>query len=176
MQRHLSLALALLIPSALAAQSGPAQPDLSDPQVAHVAVTANSIDIDLARYAVGQAKNSDVLQFAATMIIDHGAVNSQAAALAARLGVTPQDNAVSRSLQSGARTARTSLERLHGAAFDRAYLDREIAYHQAVLDALDSLLIPTTENADLKALLQQVRPAVAAHLAHAKAIRQGLGA
>jgi putative membrane protein len=64
---------------------------------------------------------------------------------------------------------------LHGKAFDRAYLDREIAYHQAVLDALDGLLIPTTDNADLKALLQQVRPAVAAHLAHAKSLRPTLG-
>ncbi|MEP6744730.1 MAG: DUF4142 domain-containing protein, partial [Gemmatimonadota bacterium] len=61
-------------------------------------------------------------------------------------------------------------------AFDRAYIDREIAYHQAVLDALDGLLIPTTDNADLKALLQQVRPVVAALLGHARMLRTRLGA
>lgn len=166
-------ALALLAPLTLTAQ---AAPNLTDPEVAHVAVTANSIDIDLAKYAVAQAKNSDVVQFAATMIIDHGAVNSQAVALATRLNVTPKDNAVSRSLLAGARTARTALESVHGPAFDKAYMDREIAYHQAVLDAINTVLIPTTDNADLKALLQQVAPAVAAHLAHAKAIRQALGA
>ena len=167
------IALSLLAPVALAAQSAP---NLTDPEVAHVAVTANTIDIDPAKYAVAQAKNSDVVQFAATMIIDHGAVNSQATALATRLHVTPADNAVSRSLLAGARTARTDLEKVHGPAFDKAYLDREIAYHQAVLDAINNVLIPTTDNADLKALLQQVAPAVAAHLAHAKAIRQSLGA
>lgn len=171
---HAALAaLALVAPLALSAQ---AAPNLTDPEVAHVAVTANTIDIDLAKYAVAQAKHDDVVQFAATMIIDHGAVNSQAVALATRLHVTPMDNAVSRSLLAGARTARTDLEKVHGPAFDKAYMDREIAYHQAVLDAINDVLIPTTDNADLKALLQQVAPAVAAHLAHAKAIRQALGA
>ena len=169
------LAFALSAPLPLVAQTSAPAPDLSDPEVAHVAVTANSIDIDLARLAVVRAKNSDVTQFAATMITDHGAVNAQATALANRLGVTPKDNAVSRSLLDGAHTARAGLEKLHGRAFDRAYMTREVAYHQAVLDALDSLLIPTTDNADLKALLQQVRPAVAAHLAHARAILAALG-
>lgn len=148
--------------------------NLSDPEVAHVAVTANSIDIDLAKFAQTRTRNTAVKQFAATMITDHSAVNAQAAALATKLGMTPADNAVSQSLQSGAKEARASLESLHGTAFDRAYIDREIAYHQAVLDAIDKVLIPTTENAELKNLLEAVRPAVAAHLAHAKQISGGL--
>ncbi len=167
------LVLSLFAPAALSAQA--AAPDLSDPEVAHVAVTANSIDIDAARFALTRTRNAEVRQFATLMVTDHSAVNAQASALATRLGVTPTDNAVSRSLVNGAATAHRALEGLRGKAFDRAYLDREIGYHQAVLDALDGLLIPTTENADLKALLQQVRPAVAAHLAHAKALRPKLG-
>ena len=164
----------MLIPAAaLAAQAGP--PNLSDAEVAHVAVTANSIDIDLARVAESRATRKEVQAFARTMITDHSAVNVQAAALAKRLGVTPAENAVSRSLLAGAATARTSLDKLTGAEFDRAYLDREVGYHQAVLDALDGLLIPTTENADLKKLLVDVRPAIAAHLDHAKALRGSLG-
>ena len=168
------LALALVAPVALSAQA--AAPNLSDAEVAHVAVTANAIDIEMAKFAQTRVHHADVRQFAATMIVDHSAVNAKAGALAARLGVTPLDNAVSRSLQEGATTARHALERLSGDAFDRAYLDREIGYHQAVLDALDQLLIPTTENAELKQLLTDVRPAIAAHLAHAKAIRATFGA
>ena len=152
-----------------------AAPDLSDPEVAHVAVTANSIDIELARFAQSRGRNADVRQFAATMITDHTAVNGQAAALAGRLGVTPKENAVSQSLLTGAAQARTALDSLAGGSFDRGYLDREVAYHQAVLDALDGLLIPTTENPDLRKLLVDVRPAIAAHLAHAKQIRTSLG-
>jgi putative membrane protein len=167
------LVLSLIAPLALAAQTAP--PNLTDPEVAHVAVTANAIDIDAAKFAQTRVHHADVRQFTATMIADHSAVNAQAGALAARLGVTPADNGVSRSLQEGAAAARRTLEQLHGDAFDRAYMDREIAYHQAVLDALDSLLIPTTENADLKQLLVDVRPAIAAHLAHAREIRATFG-
>jgi len=150
-------------------------PDLSDPEVAHVAVTANTIDIELAKYAQVRTQNTEVRKFAATMITDHSAVNAQAAALAGRLGVTPADNAVSKSLLSGAAAAKASIQQLSGVAFDRAYMDREIAYHQAVLDALDGLLIPTSSNAELKKLLVDVRPAIAAHLAHAKQLRTSLG-
>jgi putative membrane protein len=151
-------------------------PDLSDPEVAHVAVTANSIDIDLARFAQSRTHNGDVRKFAATMVTDHSAVNAQASALAGRLGVTPQDNAVSQSLLKGAADARAAIGKLEGRAFDQAYIDREVAYHQAVLDALDGLLIPTTSNADLKKLLVEVRPAIAAHLEHAKQLSASLRA
>ncbi|HEX6939057.1 MAG TPA: DUF4142 domain-containing protein [Longimicrobiales bacterium] len=152
-----------------------AAPSLTDPQIAHVAVTANTIDVELAKVAQTRAANEKVLEFARTMVTDHTAVNEQAAALASRLGVTPEDNEVSRSLKQGAAEARTKLEGLRGAAFDRAYMEREVAYHQAVLDALDKMLIPGASNADLRALLEQVRPAVAAHLEHAKQLRASLG-
>ena len=165
------LLAALFLAGAAHAQA----PDLSDPEVAHVAVTANSIDIDLAKFAQTRTRNAAVRQFAATMIADHSAVNAQAAALAGRLGVTPADNKVSQSLLAGASTARAGLDSLRGAAFDRAYIDREIAYHQAVLDAIDGLLVPTTSNADLKKLLVDVRPAIAVHLEHAKTLRAQLG-
>ena len=175
MSRTHSLSLlgaALLFAAPLAAQN---PPDLSDPEVAHVAVTANSIDIDAAKFAQTRTHNSAVKQFAATMITDHTAVNQQAAALATKLGVTPADNAVSQSLQADAKKAHDALVPLRGAAFDRAYMDREVAYHQAVLDAIDKVLIPTTDNAELKQLLTNVRPAVATHLEHAKQVRSKLG-
>ena len=167
----LSLILTLSVSTGLQAQSAP---DLSDPEVAHVAVTANSIDIDLAKLAQSRTHNPDVKQFAKTMITDHSAVNAQASALAARLGVTPADNAVSQSLLKGAADARTAIEPLKGKAFDKGYIDREVAYHQAVLDALDTLLIPTASNAELKQLLVDVRPAFATHLEHAKQLRSVL--
>ena len=147
-----------------------AQEDLSDAEVAHVAVTANAIDAELAALVESRASDAEVREFARTMIRDHTAVNERAGALAGRLGVTPADNAVSRSLREGAEEAKRRLTVLRRSAFDRAYIDREVGYHQAVLDALDGLLIPTTSNGELRALLEEVRPAIAAHLAHAKGI------
>jgi putative membrane protein len=170
----LSLFLAFAVPTALPAQS--AAPDLSDPEVAHVAVTANGIDVDLAKLAQSRTDNKDVKQFATTMITDHSAVNAQASALAVKLGVTPKDNAVSQSLLKGAAEARATIEPLKEKAFDKAYIDREVGYHEAVLDALQNLLIPTTENAELRKLLVDVRPAFAAHLEHARNLQTMLAA
>ncbi|MEO8031862.1 MAG: DUF4142 domain-containing protein [Gemmatimonadota bacterium] len=168
----LVLALAALVaPTALRAQ---ASQDLTDPEVAHVAVTANTIDIDAAKYAQTRTSNAEVKKFAGLMITDHGAVNAQAVALAGKLGVTPKDNAVSQSLLAGAAKAHEALVPLKDTAFDKAYMEREVAYHQAVLDALDQLLIPTTDNAELKKLLVAVRPAFAAHLEHARMLSASL--
>ncbi len=169
----LSLLLTFGVSAGLHAQAAPA--DLSDPEVAHVAVTANSIDIDLAKLAQSRTYNREVKQFASTMITDHSAVNAQATALATKLGVTPKDNAVSQSLLKGAAEARAAIEPLKGKAFDKAYIDREVAYHEAVIDALDKVLVPNTSNAELKKLLVDVRPAFEAHLAHAKKLQSALG-
>jgi putative membrane protein len=169
-----TLLLLTLIPALAAAQHPPTE--LSDPEVAHVAVTADNIDIDFGKLALSRTRNSEVKNFASMMVRDHTGVNEKAVALAQKLGVTPKDNAVSQSLESGAKDAKAKLDPLKGTDFDRAYIEHEIAYHQAVLDALNQTLIPTTENADLKALLTQVKPAIEAHLAYAKKIGENVHA
>jgi putative membrane protein len=68
-----------------------------------------------------------------------------------------------------------NLKKLSGAAFDKAYIDHEVAYHQAVLDAIDKTLIPSAKNEELKGLITKVRPAIAAHLDHAKMVQTKLG-
>jgi putative membrane protein len=158
-----------------AAEAAPSAPALSDAEIAHVAVTANTIDAELGRLATSKSSNPQVVQFAETMIADHTAVNEQAGELARSLNVTPAENDVSRQLQQGAVSARSQLEGLSGAAFDRAYMAREVEYHQAVLDALDNVLIPGAQNAQLKELLQQVRPAIDAHLQRARQLQSTLG-
>ena len=109
------------------------------------------------------------------MITDHTAVNKQAAALAKKLKVKPEESDTSRSLKSAAKETRGKLSKLKGAEFDKAYIDNEVAYHQQVLDAIDKTLIPSAQNAELKDLIVKVRPAIAAHLEHAKQIQGSLG-
>jgi putative membrane protein len=151
------------------AQSGP-----SDPQIAGIVVTANSIDIDAGKLAKSRTKNKEVSKFAQLMITDHTAVNQQAGALAKKLGVTPADSDTSKSLKAGAADNVKNLKGLKGAAFDKAYVDHEVAYHQAVLDAVDKVLIPSAKNAELKDLIVKVRPAFVAHLEHAKMVQADL--
>lgn len=147
-------------------------PKLSDPEVASVAVTANQVDINYAEIAKKKSKDAEVLKFAETMARDHKAVIEQAVAMAKKLGVTPKDNAVSQKLLADAEKTKKSLLAKSGKAFNKAYIDNEVAYHKAVIDAVENLLIPETDNAELKALLQNVLPALKAHLGHAEMIQK----
>jgi putative membrane protein len=146
----------------------------SDPQIAGIVVAANQIDIDAGKLAKSRTKNQEVSKFAQQMITDHTAVNKQASALVKKLGVTPAESATSKSLKSAAGKNMANLKGLKGAEFDKAYTDNEVAYHQQVLDAIDKVLIPSAKNAELKDLITKVRPAIAAHLDHAKMIQSSL--
>jgi putative membrane protein len=149
--------------------------DVNDAQIASIVVTANQVDIDAGRLATSESTNNDVKAFARLMITDHTAVNKSATDLAAKLRVTPQDNATSQSLKAEGEKNVADLKTLKGAAFDKAYIDREVAYHQQVIDALDKILIPGATNGELKALLVKVRPAFLAHLEHAKRLQASAG-
>jgi putative membrane protein len=151
-----------------------AAPAISDAQIAHIAVTANAIDSTAGALAKTKGSSKAVRDFAQTMVSDHMGVNKQAVALATKLGVTPADNDVSKQLMAGADQNIATLQGLSGAAFDKAYIDHEVAYHQAVLDALDSTLVPGAQNAELKDLLVKVRPAFVAHLERAKGIQTSI--
>ena len=148
---------------------------VNDAQIAAIVVTANQVDIDAGKLAAATTKNAEVKKFAQLMVTDHTGVNKQAVALATRLKVTPQENDTSKSLKAGGEKNVSNLKTLIGAAFDKAYVDHEVAYHQAVLDAVDKTLIPSASNADLKALLVKVRPAFVAQLEHAKHLQSTLG-
>lgn len=146
----LILGLALALP--VQAQS-PA--DLTDAQMAHVGYTADLLDIQYAHLALALSTNETVRAFATTMVSDHSAVNDQALALVAKLGVTPEDNFLSQSLVAGSVGVVDRLTALRGAAFDRAYAENELAYHDAVVDLVENAFIPNIENAEVKALYEQ---------------------
>jgi len=148
---------------------------VNDAQIASIVVTANQVDIDAGKLATSKSTNNEIKAFARLMVTDHTAVNKSATDLAAKLKVTPQDNATSQSLKADGEKHTTHLKALKGAAFDRAYIDREVSYHQQVIDALDKTLIPGATNAELKALLVNVRPAFVAHLEHAKRLQASAG-
>jgi len=168
---HLATAaLAVALAPVLALAAGP-----NDAQIAAIVVTANQVDIDAGDYAQAHASADDVKAFARQMVTDHTAVNKSATDLAGRLHLTPEDNPTAQSLKKGGDDNVAHLKTLSGPAFDRAYVDHEVAYHEAVLKALDDTLIPNASNADLKALMVKVRPAFVAHLEHAKMLQARLG-
>jgi putative membrane protein len=166
----------ILFASALFLSSASAQAQtVTDAQIASIVVTANQVDVDAGKLAASTSKDAEVRKFAQVMVRDHTDVNRQAVELVTRLKVTPQENETSQSLAAGGEKTIAALKALKGAAFDKSYVDHEVAYHQAVLDAVDKTLIPNAKNDELKALLVKVRPAFVAHLEHAKHLAATLG-
>lgn len=166
------LSCSLAFASVIYTASAQKNPSLTDPEVASVAVVANQIDINYAEIAAKKSKNPEVLKFAETMKRDHAAVIDQAVALARKLGVTPKDNEVSKNLLADATKTQKTLHGKTGRDFDKAYIDNEVTYHKAVIQAVEKLLIPETDNAELKKLLQDVLPALQAHLGHAEMVQK----
>ena len=146
----------------------------TDPQIAHIAYTAGNLDIAAGKQALAKSHNKTVRAFAQEMVRDHAAVNDKALALVKKLHVTPEANPTSAALTKQADATLTRLAKLNGAAYDRAYIDNEVAYHKAVNAALADTLIPSAKNAELKSLLEKSRPAFVAHLEHAKQIQAKL--
>jgi putative membrane protein len=155
-----------LLPVAGASAQG-----INDAQIASIVVTANQVDIDAGKLAASRSTDAEVKAFARLMVTDHTGVNKSATDLAAKLKVTPQDNPTGQSLKADGDKNVAHLKTLKGTAFDKAYIDHEVAYHQQVIDALDKTLIPGATNEELKALLVKVRPAFVAHLEHAKRLQ-----
>ena len=156
---------AVLLAGAAYAQPAAA---ITDPQIAHIAYTAGQIDIDAGKQALAKTRNPEVKAFAQEMVRDHQAVNDQALALVKKLGVTPEANATSAALSSAAKAKLADLAKLNGAAFDKAYVDNEVAYHKTVNGALANTLIPNAKNAELKALLQTGLKLFTEHQMHAE--------
>ena len=175
MKRHATacvLASALFL--SLVPASSYAADKLNDAQIAHIAYTAGDIDIKAAEIALTHAKSAAVKSFAEDMVRDHKAVNDKALALVKKLNVTPEDNATSKGLAEGAETKRAELEKLSGAAFDRAYVTNEVAFHKTVDDALETTLIPSAQNPELKSLLETGLKIFQGHQQHAEQVAGSL--
>ena|SRR5947209_551177 len=176
MMKHTLIGISVLAAAGIAAgaekTSGGAAP--TDPQIAMIAVTADNVDIDAGKLAQSKASNPKVKEFAELMVRDHTSVNEQATALAKRLNVTPEESATSKSLKENGDKEMAKLKGMSGAAFDKAYVDNEVKYHEQVLGAVDKTLIPNAQNAELKSLLESARPIFVSHLNHAKELQTSL--
>lgn len=149
---------------------------LSDGDVAAIFLAANNTDVSYGQVAVapGRTTNTEVLAFAHRMLSDHGGLNKAALDLFATSSIRPRDNITSLNFRDESAAKRDTLREQTGAQFDSTYMANEVRYHTRLLGALDSLLIPSAKNVELKGMLTRVRPAVAAHLEHATRVQAGL--
>lgn len=167
-----AVALALALTSTQATAQDVA--DMNDLEFAHLAYTADNIDIRYAHLALALSTNPDIHAFANTMIRDHTAVNEAALGLLEKLGATAQENALSQTLNANAEEIINSFVKLRGSDFDAAYAANELAYHRAVNDLVENTMIPNIDNAEVKALFQQGLEIFKAHEGHAEMMVKAL--
>jgi putative membrane protein len=176
MRPHLTAIAAVLFatalhPSIVKAQ-GTAAP--TDPQIVGIVETADDIDINYAKLALSKARDKQVRDFAQQMITDHSAVQKSVINVASKLNVTPADSPTSDSLKAQAQQTLEKLRGLKGKAFEKSYVDNEVSYHEAVINATKTVLIPSAQNAELKSALQGAEPLFEGHLAHAERVQSAI--
>ena len=171
---RLKMTIALLAAAMLAGAANAQGAKLNDAQIAHIAYTAGVIDVAASKLALKKSKNKAVRDFADDMVRDHTAVNEKALALVKKLKVKPQDNATSKALTKQAAAKKAELSKLSGAAFDKAYVANEVAYHKTVNGALEKTLIPSAQNAELKSLLETGLKIFQGHEQHAEHVAASL--
>ncbi|AAV93577.1 DUF4142 domain-containing protein [Ruegeria pomeroyi] len=169
-----TLTLAAAIAVGFVAQSASAADKMNDLEIAHTAYTAGQLDIRYAHLALAVSDNAEVRAFAETMIRDHTAVNAAAGDLITKLNVTPQDNDLSRTLVKGAADKRAELISLSGKAFDCAYAQNELGYHQVVNKTVEGVFIPAVTVEPLKDLLSDALVTFKVHEGHAEQMVNGL--
>ena|SRR6476659_10203252 len=144
---------------------------LDDPTIVAIFDAANTWDIETSQLALKKSHNKEVRRFAAMMVHDHRAVRQLGRDLAHKLSVTPTPPGRDFALAVDHAATMKTLRAAKGKAFDKAFIDHEAWYHQAVIDAVTKQLLPATQNAELKALEVKVAPNFQAHLAMAKDIQ-----
>jgi len=161
--RRIGVAAALIVPVMLVAQ-GTKSPAIDDAAIVGIFDAANTWDISTGSLAAKKATRADVKEFGAMLARDHEQVRQQGRDLARKLGVKPTAVAKDFALLKNHEEAMKKLNGLTGAEFDRAFLEHEVGYHKAVIDAVTTTFLPAIQNAELKAFVQKVAPAFQAHM------------
>ena len=155
--------LTVLTSVAATVPPGRVAPAIDDAAIVGIFDAANTWDISTGSLAEKKALRKDVKDFGAMLARDHKAVQQQGRDLATKLGVKPTPVAADFALKKDYAETMKKLNGLHGAAFDKAFLEHEVAYHQAVIDAVKGTFLPAIKNAELKAFVEKVAPAFEAH-------------
>jgi len=147
---------------------------LDDAAIVGIFDAANGWDIETGSLAAQKASRETVKSFGQMLAHDHESVRKQGRDLAAKLGVTPTPVASDFALKKNHDAAMARLKGLSGVAFDKAFLEHEVAYHKAVIDAVTTTLLPAIRNEEVKAFVAKVAPAFEAHMKQAEALLKGL--
>jgi putative membrane protein len=147
---------------------------LTDGEVLHVVLSAADAGAATAERGRVAAQHVDVERFAEVVRADQASLRQAFADLGQRGGIAPAESELSRELRVVADRAGGRVGGLSGDAFDQAFLQGEIEFYQAFVDALDSRLLGSARNDELRGMLRDARPTYEAHLQRAIQLRSQL--
>lgn len=148
---------------------------LDDGQLIAIYNQVNTFDVETGALAVERAHSDEVRALGRMVTTDHTAVKANAEALAATLGVDVVLPPGRDAAEDEHQAALERMQSLSGEAFDRAYLDHEVAFHTAAIAAVKDVLIPAAEHDELVDFMTEVLPGFEHHLAETIRVREALG-
>jgi putative membrane protein len=150
----------------------PAQPDMPKAAAAvpHASTSAASrfvmqaaeggtMEVAKGKLAAQKGAHEGVKQFGQKMVDDHSKVNDELKTIAGAKNITLPGETP----QSPMHATLAKLEKLEGAAFDRAYVEDQIRDHQKTI-ALFEREVKTGKDAELKAFAEKTLPTLKEHL------------
>ena len=143
----------------------------SDSEIVGIVAAAHTGEILAAKEALQRSAHPEVKQFAEQMIEEHTAMNKENMALANKVGLKKEESNTSKMLTKKAQSDLKKLKELKGAEFDKEYVGDQVLMHKLVLETIENVLVKSADNAELKTMLTQAQTKVAAHLEHARALK-----
>lgn len=159
--------------AAPAATVTPAAPALTDANIVAILDEANMADSASGSVAATKGTNAEVKSFGRDMMRDHHALRKMGQDLAKKLNVTPEPVANDNSEAKDKAWVDSLNAMPKGAAWDKAYIDHEVAMHQAVISTAQTAE-GAAQNAELKALITKAIPNLQSHLKKAQDIQSKL--
>lgn len=162
------------VDSPIGARAETTAPALDDATIVAIFDAANTADIETGALAAQRGQSRQVREFGKMLADVHALVRQQGRDLAGKLGVTPTPPANDAAAAAHV-DAMAALRSVSDADFDRAFLLHEVAFHKAVIDAVNTTLLPAIDNAELRKLVVDVAPAFQAHMLAAQKMEEQLG-
>lgn len=149
------------------------QPVLNDTTILAMLDELNAADSGAGNLASTKGTDPQVKSFGRQMMTDHHKLRAGGEALAKKLKIQPNPPAVD-TIPAAVQRAVDSLTSMpKGQAWDKAYIDHEVAVHQAVLNFLQTAQGAASDTA-LKTALSQAAPLIQAHLTRAQQVQSKL--
>ncbi|HVH89683.1 MAG TPA: DUF4142 domain-containing protein [Terriglobales bacterium] len=133
------------------------------------AAQGNMAEVALGKLATQNAQSDDVKKFGQRMVDDHSKAEQDLEGVASKNNLTvPQD------VSAEQKAERQRLEKLNGAAFDRAYMAMMVKDHTKDVAEFSKEANSTSANADVRDFAKRTYPTLEDHLTNAKAVNGAL--